>query len=154
MVIESDLSVNGPFAEQPKLVQFGSVLAWLEFIVFLNYVPVALIVWVVLLRKDAAGDTETNWLTWAAVAVLLLLMLAIGVWCIGKFYRWLRGDQISITHERMVVGGITFGSTAVAFGAAKLGVWAPVLIGLFATLVLMAMISALSIFFGKRIART
>lgn len=151
-MLNSELKVSGPFADQHRLVKAGSLIAFLEFLILLNFVPIALALWVLLLRNSLPPEDRSPLLAYLPVLAIMAMMFVIGLMCIPPFFRWIAGPHAHSRRTWITFSLLTLFSFSVVLFSVLLGIWTPVFICGALALIPLSITSHLLIMVGQRTA--
>jgi drug/metabolite transporter (DMT)-like permease len=120
---EFEINIDGPFAKRHPLERVACGLFFLSFVLFGNFVPLALAVWLVLVGEHQPNQPPPPFWGWFFVGGILVGMFAIGGFCIALFVRQMTCGRLSGVRA---LAAFSLVSLAVAVLSVVLDVWQPV----------------------------
>lgn len=130
-MIEMEVDVSGSFSKQHPLVKAGTAAVLILLVLFGNYVPLALTIWLIFAGSDDPTQLQPTLWAWLFVAVLLFGMFAVGCYCIAQFFDWIANGRFSKGWIGGILNVISFVSVAIASLALTLEHWETTLLGAF-----------------------
>ena len=143
------VEVKGPYRQQHLLVKIAAWLVCAAIVVFLNFVPVSVTVWLAL-DAPIGHRPITNWLL---VLGILAGMFAVGAYCFTCMMRWLTGNRASAGKIIGQILVLTLASTTTSILAYMVGYWPEVFLILVATIPVCLLASAALTFAGQLLGR-